>query len=196
MGDSGMKLFFALFLCLFCLAGAGHAEANYTYAHNDAEYSVTLPEAPTVETIWADATHIPYLEKPPTVGALGEVATFKRVDIQTGEQFEVTITFLRASHDFLDGLTEEKIKAAIEKDIKSEHLTGQKFAFSTGKGALKWATMTGFMPDKGKHPTYREEHYLTGLQSILVIKIKYNVENETFQGYYKTLTDSITYHAP
>jgi hypothetical protein len=37
-------------------------------------------------------------------------------------------------------------------------------------------------------------HYLTGLQSVLVIQIQYNVENKAFQEYYQNITDSVTYH--
>jgi hypothetical protein len=168
----------------------------YKYAHNDAEYSVMLPEAPRVATIWADEGNVPYLENPPQEGAIGEIATFRRVDVKTEDSFDVKITFLKASRDFLAALTEEKMKAALENDFKDTNLDNKNLYFSAGANSLKWATISGFSVDKNNRPFYNAEHYLTGKQSILVVKIQYNVENKTFADYYKNLTDNITYLVP
>jgi hypothetical protein len=168
----------------------------YKYAHNDAEYSVMLPEAPRVATIWADEGNVPYLENPPTEGAIGEIATFRREDVKTEDSFDVKITFLKASPEFLAGLTEEKMKATLEGDFKDIKLDNKNLYFSTAANGLKWATISGFTTDKNSRPFYHAEHYLTGRQSILVVKVQYNVENQTFADYYKKLSDNITYIAP
>jgi hypothetical protein len=168
----------------------------YKYAQNDAEYSIMLPEAPRVATIWADEGNVPYLEKPPQEGALGEIATFRRVDVITEDTFDVKITFLKADQDFLAGLTEEKMKAALEGDYKDTKLDNKNLYYSASANALKWATISGFTIDKNSHPFYHAEHYLTGRQSIMVIKVQYSVENKEFGEYYKTLTDNIAYLMP
>ena len=165
----------------------------YKYAHNDAEYSVALPEAPQVKTIWADEEKVPYLEHPPLEGNLGEVATFRRIDAKTEETFDVKITFLKADDKFLAGLTEEKMKAALEDDYKGATLDNKDWHYSAGGGSLKWATLSGFSVDKSNRPYFNAEHYLTGKQSIMVIKVQYNVENQSFGEYYKALTDNIAY---
>ena len=170
----------------------------YNYAHDEAEYSVMLPEAPTVKTIWAESPETtPYIDNPPNENtAIGELATFKRVDIDTEEMFDAKITFIKARQSFLDGLTQEKIKAMLEKRFKSTPLENPKFTFSAGKGPLKWATLSGFALDSHHHPAFSTIHYLTGQQSILVIQIMYSIENKTFQDYYDNLVNSITYNAP
>lgn len=170
-------------------------KAFYTYANNDAEYTIALPEAPTVKTIWTDsAEQIPYLDRLPLDGFVGELATFKRIDMATDEYYDVKVTFLKADQDFLAGLSPEKIKASMEKDFSGTPLDSKKFDFSVNpKNGMKWATLTGFSFDPAKRPLYNAEHYLTGQQSILVVKIQYNLENKAFADYYQALADSITY---
>ena len=119
------KIFFSIIFAflLFPLSTAQAAKENkapasyYNYAHDDAEYSVMLPEAPRVKTIWAESPETtPFLKDPPDdSSALGEIATFRRADIDTEELFDVKITFLKAKRSFLEGLTREKIKAMLSK---------------------------------------------------------------------------------
>jgi hypothetical protein len=189
------KYLFALILLTGLPAQAAEIP-YYKYAHDDAEYSVMLPEAPMVETIWADMADVPYLDDPPKTGALGEMATFRRVDIDTEDTFDVKITFLKATPVFVDGLTEESMKAALKSDLKDIRLQNAGFDFSTTKGNLKWATLSGFSVDENNHPFFNAEHYLTGEQSILVIKVQYSVENRAFGEHYKKLADNISYYAP
>lgn len=175
---------------------AAPAFQAYRYAHNDGEYSVDLPEAPTVTTLWGDNGNIPYLENPPKEGALGELATFRRVDAHSGEFFDVKITFLKADSSFLAKLTEDKMKKALEDDFKTVNLTDAQSGYSANAdNSLKWATLTGFSIDTKGRPAYNAGHYLTGKQSVMVLKIQYSIENETFTSYYKTLADNITYLA-
>jgi len=191
-----MKRRLRVFLIMLLLGAFPAQAAGYKYAHNDAEYSVMLPEAPAVETIWADAGNVPYLENPPKDGAIGEIATFRRVAMETEESFAVKITFVKADDDFLTQLTEEKMKETLENDFKWSFLKEQKFSFSTDpKSTLKWATVSGFSLDQKKRPFYSTGHYLAGKQSIMLIKVQYNVENETFDDYYRKLSDNITYLA-
>lgn len=186
-------IFSILFLCSLPAGAAGGVQ-SYKYANNDAEYTVVLPAAPTVKTVWANDTEIPYLENIPQNGQeLGEVATFRRIDIQTNEIFDVQVTFLKTDHDFLSGLTQEKMLAAIEADFKGTSLENKKPDFSKTPNGLKWAALTGFSTDKDKRPLYNAEHYLTGQRSIMVIRIQYNLENKIFANDYKQLMDSITY---
>jgi len=170
----------------------------YVYANNEAEYSVALPEAPTVETIWAGEGEIPYIENPPQNGSVGEVAHFKRVNMETEDFFEVTITYLKANRNFLLSLNEEKIKETLQNELKKDLLNDAKFTYSANPeaGSLKWAALTGFTIAKNNQPLFHAMHYLTGQQSILVVKVVYNIDDPNFQGYYKNLIENITYHAP
>ncbi len=199
-----LKIFFITVAMITALTFAAQATETspasfYAYAHNEGEYTVLLPEAPRVETIWADQpTPIPYLEGAAAAeGAVGEVASFTRVDPETEDYFDVKITFLKADKAFLAGLTQEKMHQAIENDYKDIRLENQNFDFLVGTGGvLKWATLTGFSVDKHDRPFYHAEHYLAGQKSILVVKTQYSVEHKKFEQYYKTLAGSITYRAP
>jgi len=197
------KIFFSMIIaCLLCTFPAHAVEmaqtAYYNYAHDDAEYSVMLPEAPRVKTIWEESPDTTaYLENPPSENsALGELAIFRRLDMDTEEVFEVKITFLKAKQSFLEGLTKEKIQAMLAKQYTGTPLDNAQFAFSPGAGTLKWATFSGFTLDTHHHPAFAAIHYLTGQQSILVVQVLYSLENKGFQEYYKKLVDSITYIAP
>jgi len=169
----------------------------YKYIHNDGEYSVMLPEAPRVKTIWAEAGNIPYLDSPPTEGAIGEIATFRRVDIAREDVFEVRITFLKADKKFLENLTEEKMKESLIADYQNTPLENMRAGYSeNATKTLKWATIGGFSIDKKTNrPYYNAEHYLSGKQSILVVQVRYNVENREFGEYYRKLSENITYQA-
>jgi hypothetical protein len=183
-------------------AESAHKDAKgptyYNYAHDEAEYSLNLPEAPSVRTIWLPSSETsPFLKSPPSDRAtLGEVATFKRTDIDTEETYDVKITFLRAKQSFLEDLNEDKIKYMLTKQYSNVVFSNESFTMSGGTGALKWATLSGFTLDSHHHPAFCAIHYLTGLQSILVIQAKYSVENKNFQEYYKHMIDSVTYVAP
>lgn len=175
-------------------SGAFIDKGTYTYIHNEAEYSVDLPDAPNGYTIWADQKDpIPFLEDPPKYGTLGETAIVKRVDLDTGDTFETEIIFLKAERDFLLSMTKEKMLDALDNIYADVRLDNKQVSYSPGSDTLKWATMTGFTVDQSNNLLFNAAHYLTGLQTILVIKTKYNVENKIFQGYYNQLQQSIKY---
>jgi hypothetical protein len=174
------------------------AHTFYNYAHDESEYSVSLPGAPTVSTIWSETPDTkPFLRYAPTDhGALGESAVFKLVDIDTEETFDVKITFLRATSTFLDSLDDERIHKMLVKKFSEVTLSNETFNIANGTGSLKWASLQGFVLDSHHHPAFYALHYLTGLQSILVIEAKYSIENKTFQDYYNHMIDSVTYVRP
>jgi hypothetical protein len=192
--------FYAAFFaaCLYGLM-AGRSEAfidkgTYTYIHNEAEYSIDLPDAPVGVTIWADQKDpIPFLENPPKFGSIGEIARVRRVDIDTGDTYETEITFLKAERDFLLSMTEERMKEELEKIYKDISLDNKQETFSAGSDTLKWATLTGFTVDEANNLMFNSSHYIMGLQSIMIIKSRYNVENKKFQTYYDNMAKSIKY---
>lgn len=184
--------FFAV-LVIMLGHGMRDALAGYSYAHSAGEYSVTLPEAPTATTIWADEQKVPYLENPPAYGAVGEVASFKRVDPESGDLFEVVITFLHADRDSLLSMTQEKVEQILNDEYKDFSMEGKKISYSAGADTLKWGTLTGFTVDEHNSLFYNAAHILTGLESFYVIKIRYTAENKMFQTYYKDVTDSIKF---
>ena len=187
------KLGIALLLSMLVLAPM-HAARAYVYIHNDAEYSVDLPEAPKAASIWADQEDpIPYLDNPPKYGFVGEHAWLKRADNDTGDVFSVDITFLKADRDFLLSLTKDKMIQAMKDQFMDITLDNEEEHYSAGTDTLKWATVTGFSTDQANTLHYKAAHYLSGLDSIMVIKVDYNVENQTFQKYYDTLANSIKY---
>ena len=185
----------AVFLSVPAQAEEEKALKYYNYAHNEAEYAVKLPQAPMVRTIWGEEGYVPYLRNPPRYGALGEVAVFKQVDINTEEVFEVEIHFLKTDKKFLSWLNEIRMQKVLKGAYRTVQLTDGKLSFSEGTVGLKWAILTGFSVEQNR-PIFNAMHYLTGQQSILVIKIRYNVQNLTFQKYYETLIKSITYYRP
>lgn len=176
------------------LSAAFIQKGSYTYIHNESEYSVDLPDAPNGVTIYADQKDpIPFLENPPKYGSLGEIATVRRVDLDTGDAFDVNITFLKAERDFLLSMTKDKMMKALDEVYADVRLDNKQENFSSGSDTLKWATVTGFTVDQSNNLLFNATHYLTGLQTILVIKVSYNVENKTFQSYYDQMQKSIKY---
>lgn len=184
--------------CLYGLmANTSYAfidKGTYTYIHNEAEYSIDLPDAPVGTTIWADQKDpIPFLENPPKFGAIGEIARVRRVDIDTGDTYETEITFLKAERDFLLSMTEQRMKDELNNIYKDMNLDNKQETFSAGSDTLKWATLTGFTVDENNNLMFNSVHYVMGLQSIMIVKSRYNVENKKFQGYYDTMAKSIKY---
>lgn len=185
------KSFIALFTAALLVA-ALPAAARYIYIHNDGEYSVELPDAPLGKTIWADKDKIPYLDRPPRMGAMGEYATLRRVDSSTGDYFDVHITFLRASKSFIDSLTKEKLLGFLENDLKDIQLQKSARGFSE-KEKLKWATLTGYSVDKSNNLLFNAANFLVGVDTITVIRVQYSLENNEFNEAYKRLNKSIRY---
>lgn len=174
------------------------SEKFYKYANDEAEYIVPLPEAPSVKTIWADMGPLPtFLEDPPKSGNLGEIASFRRMNELTEDVFDVRVISLKVTAAFLKSLTEEKIRAALENDMKRIVLENKTFTLSPDNNKnLKWATLTGFSVDRNNRPFYNATHYLTGKQSITIVKVQYSVENKDFGEYYKKMVDGISYIEP
>ena len=170
----------------------------YNYADDEAEYSVSLPDAPTVSTIWEESPETKAFLKayPSDHAALGEQAIYKLVDMDTEEMFDVKIIFLRASPAFLESLDEQKIKRMLQKKFKEVSLSNETFNISNGTSTLKWAQLTGFVLDNHHHPAFCAIHYLTGQQSILVVQVRYSLENKHFQEYYNHMVNNIKYVQP
>ncbi len=170
-------------------------DKGYVYAHPDSEYSIRLPEAPTAVTLWADDTSrpVPFMDDPPKYGAVGEIAKFKRVDADTGDTFETTVTFVKTGKDFVGTLTEDRMRETAEKEYKDEKLDNKKVSFSTGSETLKWLTVTGFTIDQANNLYYNVTHYISGLESVIMIKVRYNVENQKYQQFYDDITASIKF---
>lgn len=185
----------ALFLSVPAQAKDKKIEGYYNYAHNEAEYAVKLPQAPTVRTIWGEEGNIPYLKNPPRYGSVGELATFKQVDINTEDSFEVEIYFLRANNVFLSYLNETRMKKVLKDSYSEVQLTKGKLSFSKGTGGLRWASLTGFSVERNR-PIFNAMHYLTGQQSILVIRVRYSLQKAIFNEYYDTLVKNIKYYPP
>ena len=167
----------------------------YTYANNDAEYTVDLLEPPKCVTIWGDDKDnpVPYLDVPPRYGSVGEKCTVRRVDPNTGDIFEVNTTFLKADREFLISMTREKMEQALQDDYKDIQLDQKKIKFSAGTDTLKWGTLTGFSVDENNNFFYNATHYLTGAETIMIVQTKFNIENKSFHEIYKAMAASIKY---
>jgi len=183
-----------LFAAVLMAAPVSAAFASYTYLHNEGEYSIELPDAPVGKTIWADQNEpIPYLEDPGKFGSIGEIATMRRTDPDTGDYFDVEITFLKADRPFLLGLTEEKIMGFLKEALKETKLEAMKTTYSAGSDTLKWGTMSGFSVDNKNTLLYNTAHFLSGFETITVIKIKYTAENKAYTAMYKDMQSSIKF---
>ena len=165
----------------------------YKYANAEAEYVIELPDAPTGRTIWAQDGDVPFILNAPKYGAMGEVATLKRVDLSTGDIFDVEIIFVKADRDFLLSLTEADVEKELRDRLSVLHLQNDRFRMSKGKDTLKWGTYSGFSVSRSNEILYNIAHYLTGLESVMLVRVSYNVHNETFNSYYKTLAKSIQF---
>jgi hypothetical protein len=202
MGNIMRKYLVLTALAIFFLQTAAWADLvlvkpdqnPYPYANNEGEYVVTLPEAPTVETIWGFSKDIPYLRNHPKDGAIGEIATFERRDPETEDIFKVKITFLKTDSDFLTDLDEPKIQEMVKAQYKDIPLNRETFTLSRGSSTLKWATLTGFSVDQHNLHTFNALHFLTGKRSILTIQVWYSIQNKNFQKSYDDLIKSVIYH--
>lgn len=164
------------------------------YVATYGEYSLLLPEAPQVQTLWAGGSaKVPYLDQQPEPGVAGETATYKRVDPDTGDSFEVRVTTIRAPESFLSTLTEQGMTDMLDKEFTGLSLDRRQASYSGGSKTLKWATVSGYHVDKENHLFFDIAHYLAGLNSVTVVRISYNLENPGFQKYYDTIGKSIAY---
>lgn len=176
------------------LLAATPARAEYTYIHNDGEYTVTLPDAPSGETIWYDYTgDIPFIEERPKYGSLGEKATLHRTDANTGDTFNIDITFIRSGRDYLLGLNEQSVRDLLEKEYDNQKLERKNVSFSAGTGTLKWGTLTGFSVDRNNNLMFYACHILTGNETTTMVKVAFNAENEKFGDTYQKLKNSIKF---
>jgi len=179
---------------LSLLLTAAPAQAEYTYIHNDGEYTITLPDAPSGETLWFDYKGtIPFIEERPRFGFVGELATLRRTDANTGDIFNVDITFVRSGRDYLIGMTEQSIRDLLENEYKNHTLERKNISFSAGTGTLKWGTLTGFSVDRNNNLMFHSCHILTGKETTTMVKIMFNAENEKFGEKYQRIKDSIKF---
>lgn len=179
---------------LSLLLSAMPARAEYTYIHNDGEYTITLPDAPSGETIWYDYQgKIPFIDERPRYGSLGEIATLRRTDANTGDSFNIDITFVRSGRDYLLSQTEETVRTLLEKEYENQTLERKNISFSAGTGTLKWGTLTGFSVDRNNNLMFHACHILTGKETTTMVKIAFNAENEKFGDTYQKIKNSIKF---
>jgi len=171
------------------------AEKLYNYANNYAEFSLAMPEAPSVRTIWAENGNIPYLTTPPQNGAIGEIAFYQTGDSNTKDVFTTEITFLNTGAEFISTLNEQNVTAMIEKDLSYlPELQNKTVKFyPQNNGETKHGEIIGVAVANGGKPIVNAEHFLIGKQSILVIKVSYNIQNEAHDKIYKNMIDTIRY---
>lgn len=189
------RLLTAVAFALISAVIPAHAQdtAFVRYAAPDGEYSILLPEAPTVETLRSEGQKVRYLDTTPSVGTLGEIAHYQRVDADTGEMISVHVTTVKADKAFLEGLTNEKMTAVLEKEFENVSLDKKKVNFSKGSQTLNWGTLTGYNVDPKNQLFFNAAHCLAGLNSITIIKISFSLENRKFKGAYEKIAPSIAY---
>lgn len=190
------SLLIAASLALSLLATPAHAQEadNFVrYAAPDGEYSILLPEAPTVETLRSGGQKTKYLDVTPQTGTLGEIALYERVDADTGDKLSVKVITIKADKAFLEGLTNEKITAVMEGEFDGVALDKKKINFSKGSQTLNWGTLTGYNIDQNNQLFFNAVHYLAGLNSITIVKISFSLENRKFKADYEKIAPSISY---
>lgn len=193
-----MKYFIAALLLALSIALPAQAVEKeipfVRYSPAEGEYSLLLPEAPSAETLWGkQGKPLPFIGDPPFFGAVGEKATFRQTDRNTGDTFEVSITFLKANKEFLKTLNQQKMIEDLEAGFKNITLDRREEKFTAGSDTLKWATLTGFNINTDNSLVFHAAHYLVGLESISVIKMSFAIENKTYQAYYDKISKSIIY---
>jgi hypothetical protein len=183
-----------VFLAMAALP-ARFAAAEYPYMHSEGEYSITLPDAPRAATIWADQTDpaIPFLDKPPPYGSVGETTTLRRIDNERGDLFDIQTIFLKAGKDFVQKQTQESLTKLLENYMASTPLDKKQTSYSGGTSTLKWATLTGYQIDEKNNLFFVGSHLLTGTDTLFFVRIKYSAENKDFGAHYKKIIASIKY---
>ena len=186
--------FAAMTAVMAVFLAATPARAEYTYIHNEGEYSVTLPDAPSGETIWSDQSKpIPFIGKVSKFGAIGEIAQLRRTDPNMGDSFNVDIIFIKSGGDYLMGLNEESVRKMLEDEYNNQALERKSVSYSQGSRTLKWGTLTGFSVDRHNNLLFHACHILTGLETITMIKVNFNAENDKFGESYQKIKDSIKF---
>ncbi len=172
----------------------------YDYANDESEYSIKMPQAPTVKTIWATSPETKlYLDDnlPKKTSFIGEVGLYALTDMDTEASFTAKTIFLKAPDSFLATLDSAKIQAILLKSYAHKVFISPKYHYSVNKsGILKWATLSGFTVDENHQPLFTATHYLTGLHSIFVVRITFSVTNPLYNRYYNDMVGSITYSPP
>ena len=185
----------ALF-CLLCLTTVANAQDEFVrYAAAEGEYSLLMPEAPSVSSIWANSPLPGALQiKPPVdIATIGESALYKRVDSDTGDAMTIKVDALQATADSLQNLSQDQLTQALENQVSSLSLENQKVSFSGGSKTLKWATLTGYEIGQDQRVQFHAVHYLSGLESVTLVHITFSLENRRFKSDYETLGSSIKY---
>ena len=187
-------LLLACVLMVAALPALAQRQGNFVrYASPDGEYSLLLPEAPTVETLRSGAEKSPYLDSQPDIGSIGERAIYKRVDPTTRETISITVTTVKATEEQLAALTEDGITKILEDEFKGETLEKKKISFSKGSQTLVWGTITGFGKGRKDVPVFNTAHYLAGLNSITVVRISLYMDNKGYREIYERVAPSISY---
>ncbi len=183
-------------------AAAKPAEIQYyNYANDESEYSIKMPQAPTVSTIWATSPETKlYLDGnlPKSSSFLGEVGLYTLTDMDTEESYRVKTIFLKAPGSFLASLNSATIEAILRKSYAHKVFISPTYHYSASKnaGALKWGTLSGFTVDENHQPLFTATHYLTGAHSIFVVRVSFSVTNPLYNRYYNDMVGSITYSPP
>lgn len=168
------------------------ARAEYNYAHINGEYVFSLPEAPRVETIWSWDKKIPYIPSAPTDSdaVLGERAIFQRRDLEGRYFIRLMATTVKADKDFLESLTRERIQMILADEFIGKDLRNKRFSYSQGNETLKWGTARATSTEGGRR-IFNTAHFLSGLNSLTVIKIEYTPDEGIYDDYFKMIDSSI-----
>lgn len=165
-------------------------KSGYRYAWNNCEYSLELPEAPQSKSLWVD-DDLSDFEKASSLGIVGERATYNRMEWQTNDFLNVEITCINVTPEFLKSLKAQKMFDYLESQFRDVTIENKKKNFSPGAQTLSWATIEGYEFDQDKRMIYNIGHYLTGLKTVMIIKIQFVADNPTFTKQYNVIDQSI-----
>lgn len=185
-----------LFIFLIGLPVSAEAATNYyTYSDADLEFDMVLPDAPTGYTLWGDnpSIPVPFIPNPAKSGDVGEVAILKLIDPATADLFDVRITSVDASPEFLKTLTREGMEAEAKNALNGIKIDQEKANYTASGEMLKWATYTGYNIDKENNLFFHAVHFMSGEKTVMMIKIAYSPENKVFAEHYNKLNQSIRY---
>lgn len=185
----------SLILLMALPVSAEAATEYYTYSDVDLEFEMVLPDAPTGYTLWGDnaTVPIPFVPSPAKAGDVGEVAVLKIVDPETADMFEVRVTSVDASPEFLKTLTRERMEAEAKNALNGLKIDQEKTNYAASGEVLKWATYTGYNIDRDNNLFFHAVHFMSGEKTVMMIKVSYNPENKLFTEHYNKLNQSIRY---
>jgi len=167
---------------------------QYRYLNPSCEFSLQLPKAPSVRTIWWEDSSPISMTPNHGVGEFGEKISYMHQSIDGSEFFGIEAYCLYPTVEAIEALTENDIERQLQRERQSLKLRNSQISTQNLSNGLLAGALSGTQVNvENQTVTSRSSELYIAERSIMFIRYTYSSEGLTGQALFEAIRSSLYY---